>query len=262
VSNSSATDREIRGATSTRWAGYLLGFGLGGFFDGILLHQILQWHHLLSGLEQAKQDVRFLIFADGLFHLLMYVIAIVGIYLLWRSRSDAAAVSGGSLLSNAFMGFGAWHVLDAILSHWILGIHRIRMDVQNPLGWDLLWLGVFGVAPLILGWRRRTAGTTPGRLLASPTALAFLVIVAGLVSAFPVERQGPVTVLFAPGVSPVKAMSAINTVKGQVLWTDDSAQVWTIEVPEEQSTLSLYRHGAVLVSNSLLPASCLNWVRP
>jgi uncharacterized membrane protein len=26
----------------------LLGFALGGFFDGILLHQILQWHHLLS----------------------------------------------------------------------------------------------------------------------------------------------------------------------------------------------------------------------
>src|SRR5690606_18965301 len=31
----------------TRW-GTVLGFALGGFFDGILLHQILQWHHLLS----------------------------------------------------------------------------------------------------------------------------------------------------------------------------------------------------------------------
>lgn len=28
--------------------GTVLGFALGGFFDGILLHQILQWHHLLS----------------------------------------------------------------------------------------------------------------------------------------------------------------------------------------------------------------------
>ena len=25
-----------------------LGLGLGGFFDGIVLHQILQWHHMLS----------------------------------------------------------------------------------------------------------------------------------------------------------------------------------------------------------------------
>ena len=29
-------------------ASTLLGLGLGGFVDGILLHQILQWHHMLS----------------------------------------------------------------------------------------------------------------------------------------------------------------------------------------------------------------------
>jgi uncharacterized membrane protein len=28
----------------------MLGFAFGGFFDGILLHQVLQWHHLLSGI--------------------------------------------------------------------------------------------------------------------------------------------------------------------------------------------------------------------
>jgi hypothetical protein len=26
-----------------------MGVGLGGFVDGILLHQILQWHHMLTG---------------------------------------------------------------------------------------------------------------------------------------------------------------------------------------------------------------------
>lgn len=30
------------------WAGAIIGFALGGFFDGILLHQVLQWHHLFS----------------------------------------------------------------------------------------------------------------------------------------------------------------------------------------------------------------------
>ncbi len=29
-------------------AGVVLGLGLGGLVDGILLHQILQWHHMLS----------------------------------------------------------------------------------------------------------------------------------------------------------------------------------------------------------------------
>ena len=31
-----------------RTAGIVLGIGLGGFFDGIVLHQILQWHHMLT----------------------------------------------------------------------------------------------------------------------------------------------------------------------------------------------------------------------
>ena len=29
-------------------AGILLGIGLGGFVDGIVFHQILQWHNMLS----------------------------------------------------------------------------------------------------------------------------------------------------------------------------------------------------------------------
>jgi uncharacterized membrane protein len=29
-------------------AGIWFGLGLGGFFDGIVLHQILQWHHMLT----------------------------------------------------------------------------------------------------------------------------------------------------------------------------------------------------------------------
>ena len=29
-------------------AGILFGLGLGEFFDGIVLHKILQWHHMLS----------------------------------------------------------------------------------------------------------------------------------------------------------------------------------------------------------------------
>jgi hypothetical protein len=28
-----------------------LGLGLGGFVDGIVLHQVLQWHHLVSDVE-------------------------------------------------------------------------------------------------------------------------------------------------------------------------------------------------------------------
>ncbi|TIR87142.1 MAG: DUF2243 domain-containing protein, partial [Mesorhizobium sp.] len=66
----------------------LVGFALAGFFDGIVLHQILQWHHLLSGLrEPAGSDLRFQILADGLFHLLMYLLCILGTVLLVAARA-------------------------------------------------------------------------------------------------------------------------------------------------------------------------------
>jgi uncharacterized membrane protein len=29
--------------------GFLLGLGLGGFIGGIVMHEILQWHHMLTG---------------------------------------------------------------------------------------------------------------------------------------------------------------------------------------------------------------------
>ena len=71
----------------TRW-GAVLGFALGGFFDGILLHQILQWHHLLS-LVPGIADLRLQVLWDGYFHASMYAIAAVSLWGLWRAHKHA-----------------------------------------------------------------------------------------------------------------------------------------------------------------------------
>src|SRR5919107_1961289 len=96
------------------WSGYLLGFGLGGVFDGILLHQILQWHHLLAGLQGAAfRDIRVQILADGLFHALMYVITAAGLWLLWRARGELGGPDTDRILfANLLIGFGVWHLTD------------------------------------------------------------------------------------------------------------------------------------------------------
>ena len=53
-------------------AAIMYGIGLGGFVDGIVLHQILQWHHMLSATGDhpvttvAGLEVNTL--ADGFFH--------------------------------------------------------------------------------------------------------------------------------------------------------------------------------------------------
>ncbi|MBD0275613.1 MAG: DUF2243 domain-containing protein, partial [Acetobacteraceae bacterium] len=143
----------------------VLGFALGGFFDGIMLHQVLQWHHFLSLVPgEALRDIRAQILADGMFHVAVYAIAALGLSLLWRARGGLVAASGRRLLGATLLGFGVWQVVDVVGFHWLVGIHRIRVDVPDPLLWDLGWLAVIGLPPLLAGlWLRRSgaAGGPP-----------------------------------------------------------------------------------------------------
>ncbi|HEX9947566.1 MAG TPA: DUF2243 domain-containing protein, partial [Allosphingosinicella sp.] len=104
-----------------------LGVGLSGFFDGILLHQVLQWHHLLSLVPgETFRDIKVQILADGLFHVLMYLVTALGLFLMWRRRSDGRQAKAGwrEVAGGGLLGFGLWNVIDVGFFHWILGIHR------------------------------------------------------------------------------------------------------------------------------------------
>jgi uncharacterized membrane protein len=105
--------------------------------DGILLHQILEWHSLFSSLDgQVYQDLHFR--TDWIFHAAMYGIVLVGLWLLWRSGHVLGpAGSGRCFVSNVFVGFGVWHLTDAVVNHWILGLHHIKEGSPNWLAWDL-----------------------------------------------------------------------------------------------------------------------------
>ncbi|MGD9943252.1 MAG: DUF2243 domain-containing protein [Burkholderiaceae bacterium] len=256
------------------WTGFLLGLSIGGFFDGILLHQVLQWHHLLSNVA-AVQDLRTQILADGLFHVLMYVIAAVALYRLWRDRARLAKPGADrTLWGAALMGFGAWHILDALLSHWLIGLHRIRMDAANPLVWDLIWFFAFGVVPAILGWlfiRRRGRGrgsrgrgnTADSSDRSAAAALAMAAVTAGTLAVVPTADPGDrVLVIFAPGVSSSAAFSALAGIDARVLWTDRGGGVWAVALERPADSWKLHRHGALLVSNSALAVGCLPWSRP
>ena len=247
-----------------RWSGALLGFSLGGFFDGILLHQILQWHHLLSNVE-AVQDMRLQILADGLFHAFMYLIAAAALYKLWRARGlYAQAGADVALWSHALIGFGVWHIVDSVVSHWITGIHRIRIDSANPLFWDLLWFFAFGVLPLVAGWMMRGrgwpgGGDRKGRNAAATLALAALV--AGPIAALPSGDASEVMVLFRPGISSSDAFNALAEIDSRILWVDGSGGMWAVKLPDPRQASQLYRRGALLVSNSSLALGCFSWSR-
>lgn len=265
------TDRPPDPGTFTgrfAWAGHLLGFGLGGFFDGILLHQVLQWHHLLSALEgEAFRDLRVQVLADGLFHLVMYVVSGVGLWLLWRSRHVFASPGADRRMgADLLIGFGVWHVIDGILSHWILGIHRIRMDSGNPLLWDLVWFLVFGIAFIAAGWLLRR-GAGPGRppagkrRAATPVALALAVLAAGAVAALPPPDVTTAVVVFRPDVTRAEAFAALAAMDARILWSDAAGGLFAIDLGPESNPRSLYAQGALLVSRDLVAVGCLAWSR-
>ncbi len=242
-----------------RW-GVVLGFALGGFFDGILLHQILQWHHLLS-LVPGLADLRLQVLWDGYFHALMYLIAALALFRLWQAHRRGAATCGQPFAAALLIGFGLWHVVDSVLSHWLLGIHRIRVDSPNPLLWDLVWFVGFGVVPMLLGWwlfRDGGAGRAPARL-------ALLALTLGTASAAAWSLRAPAdqpftTVVFRPGMAPAQVAATLARHEARLVWADPAMGVVVVEAPPGRA-LRLYAEGALLVGGAGLPAGCLGWSR-
>jgi uncharacterized membrane protein len=144
-------------------AGILFGLGLGGFFDGIVLHQLLQWHHLLTSAGYPPDSVENLkvnTLWDGLFHALTYVFVAAGLAVLWRAaRRTHLRWSSKLLLGTLLMGFGLFNLVEGTINHQILGLHHVNETAprEHWIYWDLGFLA-WGAAMLIGGWLLLRAG--------------------------------------------------------------------------------------------------------
>jgi uncharacterized membrane protein len=136
------------------WA--LLGVGLGGLADGILLHQVLQWHHMVSHdpdhpvTTVAGLQVNTL--ADGLFHVASWLAVTAAVALLlvgWRRGAPPPAPRRA--IGLVVLGWGAFNLVEGLVDHQVLGIHHVRDDLGGPLAWDLGFLAV-ALLMVVVGW--------------------------------------------------------------------------------------------------------------
>ncbi|NJP33821.1 DUF2243 domain-containing protein [Micromonospora thermarum] len=148
----------------------ILGVGLGGFVDGILLHQILQWHHMLSSTDTDNAGIpaypvdtvpglRMNTLWDGFFHAVTWVAVLTGLALLYTrvTRSRGRPWRSPALWGWALVGWGLFNLVEGIVDHHLLGIHHVHGG-PHQLWWDLGFLAL-GAALVVAGWavQRRAA---------------------------------------------------------------------------------------------------------
>lgn len=134
-------------------AGTLLGVGLGGFVDGILFHQILQLHSMLSGRipKDTIANVEINMFWDGLFHALTWIMTALGLWALFRiaQRRDVPLPTKTFLGSVAF-GWGLFNLVEGLIDHHLLNLHHV-VESLGVSAYDWAFLGS-GVVLIVGGW--------------------------------------------------------------------------------------------------------------
>lgn len=132
-------------------SGFWLGMGFAGFFDGIVLHQILQWHHMLTSVRPINSiaDLEANTLWDGLFHVGAFIFTLIGLVLLWRSR-DQLKHSTNILMGSILIGAGSFNLIEGVINHHILQIHHVKPGA-NQLSWDLGFLAI-GALLAIIGY--------------------------------------------------------------------------------------------------------------
>lgn len=151
-----ATRRRRRPWHGALLGGAIFGAGLAGLLDGLLFHQVLQWHSLISArlppetLVAAKVGM----FWDGIFHAVMWLATLVGGVMLARTVrqwGDRRSVVAGGLL-----GAGGFNLVEGLINHQLFGFHHVVDGRTRP---DLVFLAS-AILLLIAGWCCRFRPTT------------------------------------------------------------------------------------------------------
>lgn len=147
---------------------FLFGTGIGGFVDGIVLHQLLQWHHMLShteaGSTKTVAGLELNTLADGLFHGAMWVLVVAAAILAVRARRRGRLSASRRFHAGLVLcGWGAFNIVEGLVNHQLLQIHHVRDDLGGPLAWDLGFLGL-SVVLAVAGWLLFRGSSTYGHI--------------------------------------------------------------------------------------------------
>lgn len=128
-------------------AGLILGLGLLGAIDGIVFHQLLQWHHMV-----LSPNIQLEIITDGLFAALFSAKLVWGgVKIFQDAQKNQLGTSWRIFLGGIFIGGGVFNLVEGIIDHHILQVHRVKPLAENPLIYDLAFLAI-GALLVVIGF--------------------------------------------------------------------------------------------------------------
>jgi uncharacterized membrane protein len=145
---------------SLLWPAVLVGIGVAGSLDEIVLHQLLRWHHFYDRGSQAAGLI-----ADGIFHLGSTAALAIGLVLMvqrWPTARGPLRQAAAGIL----VGAGGFNLYDGIIQHKLLGLHQVRAGAPNNLPYDLAFITIAAVvllAGLLLVRATSSPRTSRGR---------------------------------------------------------------------------------------------------
>ena len=109
-------------------SGLLMGAGLGGLADGILFHQILQLHNMLSARipPDTILNMKVNMLWDGLFHALAWTATAIALAMLWDAgKRRNVPWNGRAYFGAILVGWGLFNLVEGLIDHYLLGIHHV-----------------------------------------------------------------------------------------------------------------------------------------
>ena len=128
---------ELTTGPDVLWPGFMIGVGVVGTLDQVVLHQLLHWHHFYDRSTPAVGLV-----SDGIFHLVSTVLLGLGGYLLFRGRSGVGGQDARRAWSGALIGGGAFNLYDGTVQHKLLELHQVRPGVPDQMPYDVVFIGL------------------------------------------------------------------------------------------------------------------------
>lgn len=141
-------DRDVSKRDFPILSGIFFGLGLGGFFDGIVLHQILQWHHMLTSAgypANTLDNLEFNIVWDGIFHASTYLFVVTASPSSGVPRANSTSDGQESCCQHPCWwdsAFSIWLKASSTITSWDFTTStRPCLGSNGSIGTSAFWSG-------------------------------------------------------------------------------------------------------------------------